>query len=349
MNDSTWGDVMEPRRTKSEAERLRNRWAILALVLVVGATGAAGCRHRRSAYRPVFLEPTPVTTIQAEPCDSPPCEPALAPSESLTPAPAFRDDFGGSSDQIIINEAPSSASPPALPPPADEPELQPAPKDEKAVPSSVEKSDGRLPADAPSISPPQASRSPGRAIPTRMTPRSRNTSLLELVQQRTDDPIDLAQPPGNERTWKYIIVHHSGSPKGGYSQLDRVHRDQAGLSGCGYHFVIGNGTDTPDGTIEVTRRWSEQKFSQHCRDAAHPAINEDGISICLIGDFNQQKPTPRQIESARLLIAYLQQKYGISATRVGSHADVSSTNGSACPGRNLSRELLMPTPALTRR
>ena len=109
------------------------------------------------------------------------------------------------------------------------------------------------------------------------------------------------------------------------------------MDGCGYHFVIGNGTGSRDGAIEVTRRWSEQRPGAHCRDAAHPAVNEYGIGICLVGDLDAGPPTPKQVESARALVAYLQQRYAIPPERVVTHATVSATP-TACPGSRFPTE-----------
>jgi hypothetical protein len=329
------------------------RWAMVGLAAVVGLAGTAGCKHRRSAMRPVFLDPAPTRIIEPG-CDSPPCEPALMPSETVVPGrstvtqsePAFREDFGGSGGVRVIEEGAPSTSPPGLPEPAGEPELEPAPKDDQAVPSNVEINRSK-PVDGPDITPPQAYRRGRMAIPTRMT--TRDSSVQVMVQERADDPIDLVQPPGSEKNWKFVVFHHSETTAGGYAKLDRVHREKAGLDGCGYHFIIGNGTDTADGAIEVTRRWSDQKSSQHCKDAAHPAINDEGISICLIGNLDQGKPTAKQLESARLLVNYLQTKYQIPTTRVGTHAEVASGGQGGCPGKNLPRESIIPTPVLTRR
>lgn len=100
----------------------------------------------------------------------------------------------------------------------------------------------------------------------------------------------------------------------------------------GYHFVIGNGTDTPDGKIEVGSRWKQQKHGAHCRvpgDATNE-YNEHGIGICLVGDFENSSPTPAQMRSlihlTKGLIAYTH----VRTSKVGFHRDFKSTK---CPGR----------------
>lgn len=315
------------------------RFVALALLSCLVVTG---CRHRRSSLRPVYVNPgsaylqAPRETIvpQSTFIETPGAP--STPSETL-PQPRYDDDFATSP------AAPESVSPPVSPsPPLEmdpEPELEAAPRDEATIPSRVD--------EPPPISPPQSFRTSPTGPATRLTA---GANVRQLVQERADDPLDLVQPPKADRTWRFIAVHHSGSPAGGYAQLDRQHRDSGGLNGCGYHFVIGNGTDSADGTIEVTRRWSEQKPSQHCRDATDPAVNDYGIAICFVGDLDKQEPTPRQLESARLLVKYLQERYGIDAARVATHEDLTGGKaGAPCPGRNLQSGDLMERPALSRR
>jgi N-acetyl-anhydromuramyl-L-alanine amidase AmpD len=158
-------------------------------------------------------------------------------------------------------------------------------------------------------------------------------SLRSRVQGLTNDPNDLFEPPRADRPWRYIVIHHSDSDAGNYAEIDQLHRERLGTAGCGYHFVIGNGSSSPDGQIEVTQRWADQKGGAHCRDAKSPAVNDYGIGICLVGDLDAGPPTERQVEAARVLVAYLQERYAIADDRVASHAQVAATP-TACPGKH---------------
>ena len=60
-------------------------------------------------------------------------------------------------------------------------------------------------------------------------------------------------PRVKPRPWKYIIIHHSDTPYGGAARFDLAHRER-GWAMLGYDFVIGNGTDTRNGLIEVGPR-----------------------------------------------------------------------------------------------
>lgn len=137
---------------------------------------------------------------------------------------------------------------------------------------------------------------------------------------------------GMERGWKFVVLHHSATATGSVESIDAEHRQRTDSQGnpwrgIGYHFVVGNGHGLDDGEIAPTFRWREQAAGAHAGSAEH---NEHGIGICLIGNFEQDAPTPRQLESLRRLVGYLKSEYGIPTERVLKHGDLKAT---ACPGR----------------
>ncbi len=142
----------------------------------------------------------------------------------------------------------------------------------------------------------------------------------------------LAYPDKADRPWKYVIIHHSATAEGDYAQIDRDHRKRLGYDGCGYHFVIGNGTTSGDGQIEVASRWNQQKPGIHCRNAQNHDFEEYGVGVCLIGNFDKAPPTPRQMEALKALTAYLEGRYNIRPSRVATHTRVAATP-TVCPGR----------------
>jgi N-acetyl-anhydromuramyl-L-alanine amidase AmpD len=144
---------------------------------------------------------------------------------------------------------------------------------------------------------------------------------------------ELFYPNKADRPWKYIVLHHSAHPSGSYDQIDGEHRKVLGYDGCGYHFVIGNGTGSEDGKIEVAQRWTNQKHGVHCRNAKSAEIDEYGIGICFVGDLDKEPPTPRQVAAAKALVAYLSTRYTIAASRVETHAHLAATP-TVCPGRH---------------
>ncbi|HEY3320954.1 MAG TPA: peptidoglycan recognition family protein [Planctomycetota bacterium] len=132
------------------------------------------------------------------------------------------------------------------------------------------------------------------------------------------------------REWRHIVIHHSASVNGSAAAFDRAHV-QRGWEGLGYHFVIGNGSLTGDGQVEVGFRWSQQKDGAH---AGNKEYNEAGIGICLVGDFeNGAYPSAAQVASLRRLVRYLQVKTGVPTWEVIGHCNVPGKS-TLCPGHN---------------
>jgi hypothetical protein len=137
-------------------------------------------------------------------------------------------------------------------------------------------------------------------------------------------------PRYEKHSWESIIVHHSASDRGGARTFDVAHRAR-GWDELGYHFVIGNGTDTPDGYIEVGSRWRKQKHGAHCKTPDN-YYNDYGVGICLVGNFDEKSPSPKQMESLRKLVSFLTQRYHIAPYRIYGHGEVRGTS-THCPGQ----------------
>ncbi|UCG58147.1 MAG: N-acetylmuramoyl-L-alanine amidase [Phycisphaerales bacterium] len=142
-------------------------------------------------------------------------------------------------------------------------------------------------------------------------------------------------PPANlEKKWKAIVVHHSATGNGNAAIFDKWHREGNHWDGVGYDFVIGNGTDSADGLVEVTFRWREQKTGAHCGGTPGNWANEDAVGICLVGDYNNTIPTARQMQSLAKLTRFLQRRYRIPASRIYGHNTTPGARTTDCPGRN---------------
>ena len=131
------------------------------------------------------------------------------------------------------------------------------------------------------------------------------------------------------REWNHIVIHHSASATGCASVFDREHRER-GWDGLGYHFVIGNGTGSGDGEVEVGYRWTKQMQGAHAGNAEY---NQHGIGICLVGDFQTGgRPSPQQLASLRRLVRFLQVKTGVPTAEVCGHGNVPGKK-TLCPGQ----------------
>jgi hypothetical protein len=134
-----------------------------------------------------------------------------------------------------------------------------------------------------------------------------------------------------------ITIHHSadndpvvldGSPARTYEavrDIQRAHMNgkETHYGDIGYHFVID-----PYGRILQGRELAYQ--------GAHAMgdNNVRNIGICMIGNFDQEKPTEASLTALRRLIEAMRAQYGIDRDRVYNHRDLRSTR---CPGENLAR------------
>ncbi|MDR1144649.1 MAG: LysM peptidoglycan-binding domain-containing protein [Verrucomicrobiales bacterium] len=139
--------------------------------------------------------------------------------------------------------------------------------------------------------------------------------------------------PRRAHAWKYIVVHHSGSGSGNARIFDYYHRSRGMENGLAYHFVIGNGSESGDGEIEVGGRWSRQLPGGHLRSDGQ---NEVAIGICLVGNFDRERPTRKQIAALIELVNYLGQRATAAdypRPRFVLHRDI-NIRPTDCPGRN---------------
>lgn len=105
--------------------------------------------------------------------------------------------------------------------------------------------------------------------------------------------------------WQIIVGHHSGIWTGNAAIYDRAHRARGMEHGLAYHFVIGNGTKSGDGEIEIGGRWLKQLPGGHVRNEH---VNKTGIGICCVGNFEKTQPTVAQLRSFTALVDYLQRE-----------------------------------------
>jgi hypothetical protein len=186
--------------------------------------------------------------------------------------------------------------------------------------------EGLRPVEIPA--PPAATAPPAPPAPAPAGPRAAWSAAA--------DP-DLALLPAevaveSPRAWGVIVVHHSATARGSAKVFDAWHR-QKGWDGIGYDFVVGNGSDTGDGEIEVTFRWREQREGAHAK-----GWNDLAVGICLVGNFEETDPTPAQREALVRLVRHLRRRFQVPPERVVGHG---SLNPTLCPGKRLDMKRLV--------
>lgn len=120
------------------------------------------------------------------------------------------------------------------------------------------------------------------------------------------------------KTIDMIILHHSASPRDS-TTIHSIHRWhlQRGWLGIGYHYVIHS-----DGSVFEGR--PIDAVGAHAR-----GYNKRSIGVCVVGNFEEERPTLQQQEAVGKLILYLQNKLG--RLTIKKHNQVTATK---CPGRN---------------
>jgi hypothetical protein len=163
-------------------------------------------------------------------------------------------------------------------------------------------------------------------------PWSRSSGNYRYLTRSVIDAIRRA--PVKRRRWQFIVVHNSGTRQGNARVFDYYHRHVRRMqNGLAYHFVIGNGTSTGNGQIEVGDRWRRQINGGHVHS---DYLNNISLGICLVGDFNRGQPTRAQLDSCEELIRYLRDRCGKTdrgAIPVRPHREMNPPRWATdCPG-----------------
>ncbi len=126
-----------------------------------------------------------------------------------------------------------------------------------------------------------------------------------------------------------ITIHHEGSTPfystsaGDVRQrLDQVRRAHLsrGWADIGYHYVID-----PAGRVFQGR-------PVHIQGAHVKYNNEQNLGIMLLGNFEEQSPTPQAVATLEQFLASQMTRYRVPLRSVKTHQDIRPT---LCPGRNL--------------
>ncbi len=130
----------------------------------------------------------------------------------------------------------------------------------------------------------------------------RYTYLTSAIRREID------RAPVLRERWRFIIVHNSGTRQGNARIFDYYHKNVRRMkNGLAYHFVIGNGTSSGNGQIEIGDRWRRQINGGHVHS---DYLNNISLGICLVGDFNRSQPTRAQLDATEELIRYLRARCG---------------------------------------
>lgn len=130
-----------------------------------------------------------------------------------------------------------------------------------------------------------------------------------------------------------ITIHHQGV-KAGTTQdakqrlrnMQAFHQsEKRGFADISYHFIIDRNGNLYEGRPLTAPGESKTDYNP-----------EGHLSICLLGNFNMQDPTEKQIETLRALVQWGLQTFHLTTDTVKAHRDYARTD---CPGKNLYRRI----------
>lgn len=305
---------------------MRRTFFFWLLAMVVLAAGLAPIRGQMSEEekRRLFLRaredirpvprpqasatprPKPKTVSTPTPRPTPRATPTPEPEEK--PAPQAAPPSGDDSDNILEPGRPDQGKPRPTATPAPPAKQTPAPTPAPQA-TPVPTPSGRT-AAGDRIDAPIVIEKSGLLADEGYLPPPKNTGgwfkRWRYLSPGVRRAIDKA--PVKKGRWKYIIVHNSGTRQGNARIFDTYHRRTRKMSnGMAYHFVIGNGSSSGDGEIEIGARWTKQINGGH---VASDYLNNIAIGVCFVGDFNRDRPTKAQMAALDELIQYLRGRVG---------------------------------------
>ena len=168
--------------------------------------------------------------------------------------------------------------------------------------------------------------------------RSDTTGLRVLTRDRwgAQAPVE-ARLTRTSRPYERITIHHSAEPTSdlgrqstsevadGLRRIQRFQMRDRGFGDIGYHFLID-----PQGRVWQGRTTDWQGAHS---DGDNNIAN---LGICLLGNYDLERPSPKAVRSLERLVGALGQRHRIPRSRVYGHDHWKATD---CPGTHLSRWL----------
>ncbi|MBA4104600.1 MAG: N-acetylmuramoyl-L-alanine amidase [Pirellula sp.] len=166
----------------------------------------------------------------------------------------------------------------------------------------------------------------------------RPTNIVTREEWKSDPaPI----PDNRKHTPRYITLHHAGvlwtnsqTPEQFIRNMQAWGKRRPEIEqpprntywpDLAYHFLIA-----PDGRIFEGRPVEYEPESNTKYELA------GNLGVEMMGDFNQQRPSPAQLESAVRLTAWLADEHKIKADDIRTHQDA-APNSTTCPGADFYR------------
>jgi len=137
-------------------------------------------------------------------------------------------------------------------------------------------------------------------------------------------------------TPKHIIMHHSATKDSGtvsWQAIRQYHVETNGWKNVGYHCGVELITH-PCGISrnEILLGRPLTQGGAHCL-----GMNDKSLGICLIGNFDEEHPSPDKLKLAAELVRSLMEIFRIPKDQVLGHRE--AAKGRTCPGKNFDMDL----------
>ena len=141
---------------------------------------------------------------------------------------------------------------------------------------------------------------------------------------------------------KYIVLHHSATHVGSAEVFHDYHVTHNRWRALGYHFVIGNGSLTPDGLIQcnLARDFNNDKDFLEEIGAHAKGLNLESVGICCVGNFDVTSPTIYQQKACLELLVFLVHRFPwIRPENILGHREIEIVGApkvtKSCPGKHV--------------
>ena len=125
-----------------------------------------------------------------------------------------------------------------------------------------------------------------------------------------------------------ITIHHTGveyygdpEPRQVIHNIQTYHQETNDYVDIAYHYLIDADGQIYQGRPDYLAGETETEYDP----TGH-------LLLCLLGNFEEQKPTDKQLDALVMLAAHLCLDYDIDPNRIEGHRDLADTK---CPGKNL--------------
>ena len=278
-------------------------WGLLLIVLLAGALTHAELTEEEK--KELFLRAREKMRTVETPTPEPSATPHRKPKPAQHPPTKKRKSTPTPEPEEKPARTPRAVSeetPARQPQPEETPSRRPTPNETTPAPRRAAASSGSSQAAQVVVKKSGYQKPRGFSLLPFNLFGKRYTYLTRSVRNEID------RAPVLRERWRFIIVHNSGTRQGNARIFDYYHRHVRRMrNGLAYHFVIGNGTSSGNGEIEVGDRWRRQINGGHVHS---DYLNNISLGICLVGDFNRDKPTRAQLDSCEELIRYLRARCG---------------------------------------